>query len=114
MRLVVRVDRHVLQRLTDPICHLLRNAVAHGIEPAGRRWELNKPAAGSVRLAFEKLPDALRATVEDDGAGLDVEAIRQAAGAGGDPERSSVDQPADEDISELVFRPGLTTQEQTS
>jgi len=79
----IQVDRRVLQILTEPICHLLRNSVAHGIEAPSKRKELGKPSKGAIGLLFEKSPDMIRVIVEDDGAGLDVDAIRNAAGVDG-------------------------------
>ena len=108
----VRVDRHVLQRLTDPITHLLRNAVAHGIEPVDLRTQRNKPPEGRIKLSFEKRTDFLRVTVEDDGGGLDHEAVRRAASAGTAP--SAQQAAASKDITELIFLPGLSTAPQTS
>lgn len=110
----VRIDRHVLQRLTDPISHLLRNAVAHGVEPADVRAQKSKPPEGRIQLSFEKRTDSLRVVVEDDGAGLDYEAVRQAAHAGGGAGGTAQQAAANGDVAELIFRPGVTTAPQTS
>jgi len=104
-----QVDRLVLQTLTEPICHLLRNAVAHGIESPAKREALGKLAKGSVRLRFEKTADLIRVVVEDDGAGLDVDRIRKAAGVGGEVATSPEMEHEAGDISRLIFRPGMTT-----
>ncbi len=104
----ILIDRLALQRLTEPVCHLLRNAVAHGIESPADRRERSKPEEGIIQLRFERSEDHIRVTVEDDGRGLDVELIRKAAGLrkapGGNPDAS--------DISTMIFQPGLSTQAQ--
>ncbi len=110
----IQVDRLVLQALTEPICHLLRNTVAHGIELSTKREELGKPSKGSVRVRFEKTADVIRVVVEDDGAGLDVDRIREAAGGVGDVAASPTAKRDAGDISEFIFRPGLTTKKSAS
>ena len=106
----IQVDRLVLQALIEPICHLLRNSVAHGIEPPAKRKKLGKPTRGEVCLSFEKTPDVIRVVVDDDGAGLDADRIRKAAGV---TAIRSAEQD-NGDIAEFIFRPGLTTKKHTS
>src|SRR6185437_3393349 len=65
------VARVVLQSLKDPVMHLLRNALSHGIEPASERIAAGKPAAGIVRLTLRAGGERLHIAVEDDGRGLD-------------------------------------------
>lgn len=77
----VRIDRSLIELLADPLLHLARNAVDHGIEPAGRR--VGKPAEAVIRVAAERLPGQVRITVADDGGGIDAEAVRRTAEARG-------------------------------
>jgi two-component system chemotaxis sensor kinase CheA len=77
----VRIDRSLIELLADPLLHLVRNAVDHGIEPAGRRGA--KPPEAVLRVAAERLPGQVRITVADDGAGIDAPAVRRAAEARG-------------------------------
>lgn len=77
----VRIDRSLIELLADPLLHLVRNAVDHGIEPAGGRG--GKPAEAVVRVAAERLPGQVRITVSDDGAGIDVARVRGVAEARG-------------------------------
>ncbi len=74
-----RVDRGLLERLLDPLVHLVRNAVDHGLEPGEERRELGKPEEGLLRLNIHRESEALLVSLEDDGRGIDVELIRQAA-----------------------------------
>ena len=74
-----RVDRGLLERLLDPLVHLVRNAVDHGLEPGEERRKLGKPEEGLLRLDIHRESEALLVSLEDDGRGIDVELIRQAA-----------------------------------
>ncbi len=109
--LEVQADRVVLQALKDPVMHLLRNAISHGIEPAWEREATGKPAAGSVKLKIEASGNRLHLVVEDDGRGINLrdvarEAERQGLipqGAGAESEQSR------EELKKLIFRPGFST-----
>jgi two-component system, chemotaxis family, sensor kinase CheA len=74
----VEADRMVVDALRDPLIHLVRNAVDHGIEDPAVRERRGKPAAGRVRVAAEMAAGRLVVTVADDGAGLDEDRIRHA------------------------------------
>jgi len=73
----VRIDRSLIELLADPLLHLVRNAVDHGIEPAGRRG--TKAAEAVVRVAAERLPGQVQITVSDDGGGIDAVRVRRVA-----------------------------------
>jgi len=103
----IAIDRHVLQRLAAPLEHMLRNAVAHGIEPGELRRAAGKPAGGTIRLRLEQGDDENVLTLEDDGAGLDPDLIRtQAVNLGLLPAEDRV---SDRDLYRLIFAPGLST-----
>lgn len=105
----VQADRDVLQALKDPVMHLLRNAVSHGIEPAAERAESGKAPAGLVTLTVEVREERLEVTVADDGRGLDVDALaRQAVARGAVTEASLANASADT-LARLIFLPGLST-----
>jgi two-component system chemotaxis sensor kinase CheA len=104
----VQADRVVLQSLKDPVMHLLRNAVSHGIETPAERLAAGKPPEGSVRLRFETEGSRLKVTVQDDGRGVDTAAVRrQAIASGIQPE-------AAQKLDELLFRPGFSTSARVS
>lgn len=73
----VRVDARVLRAVRQALVHVVGNAVAHGIEPASARHAAGKPATGSVALAVERRGDRVAFVCRDDGAGVDVEAVRR-------------------------------------
>lgn len=77
----VRIDRSLIEMLADPLLHLVRNAVDHGVEPPGQRGA--KPAEALLRVAAERLPGQVRITVSDDGRGIDAAAVRRTAEARG-------------------------------
>jgi len=101
------VDAPMLQALVEPIAHLLRNAVDHGIEAPARRRALGKPDAGDIVLEFAHEGPDLVVTCTDDGGGLDLPAIRERALALG---LLDADQPADDAaLARLVLAPGFST-----
>lgn len=75
----IGLDRGILEQLTDPLNHLLRNAVDHGLETAAERVAAGKPARGLVKLSVSRDRDRVLIKVSDDGRGMNPERIRQAA-----------------------------------
>ena len=99
------LDRGVLQQLGDPLLHLVRNAVDHGIETAAEREAAGKPAQATVRFHAMQLGSEVILTVTDDGGGIDIDRVRaEASRAGGDASALS-----DEEAAYLVFRSGVST-----
>lgn len=103
----LHLDKTVIESLVDPLTHILRNAVDHGIEAAEVRQERNKPTAGTVRIAaFHEGTHAVL-QISDDGGGLNADAIREAAIQRGLIEANAV--LTDRDIHQLIFSQGLST-----
>src|SRR4030095_15645961 len=91
----LELDRSILDRLSDPLVHLLRSAVEHAIEPPEERTAAGKPAVGRIVIEARREKDTIRLSVHDDGAGIDLEAVRRrAAGAGRVPPGSAAALPA--------------------
>ena len=105
----VRIDRSLLEAIVDPLMHIARNAVAHGIEPIEERIDIGKPAPGRIRLAVIRTRDRIRVEVEDDGRGMDPAAIREAAVRSGEISETASRTLSRERLLELVMRPGFTT-----
>jgi chemosensory pili system protein ChpA (sensor histidine kinase/response regulator) len=104
-----RMDSDVLTEMVDPLMHVLRNAVDHGIEPAEQRRRLGKPAAGRVSLSFSRAGNQVLVDCRDDGGGLDLEAIRAAAVARG---RLPADRPvADDVLRRIITEPNFSTRD---
>ncbi|MCX7173610.1 MAG: hybrid sensor histidine kinase/response regulator [Proteobacteria bacterium] len=72
-------DKHVLEEIKDPLMHMLRNAVGHGIETPEQREQAGKPRAGTIRVKASQTPDSIVIEVSDDGCGLDLEEIKRSA-----------------------------------
>lgn len=102
----VELDRRVLEQIKDPLTHLLRNAIDHGIEPPAQRAALGKPRTGMVRLVAEQLGKEVLIAVTDDGRGLDIEAIRRAVAR-----HSGIDtqEMTEGELAEAIFKLGVTT-----
>jgi len=108
------LDRSVIDKIRDPLVHLLRNAVDHGIELPEERKNAGKPERGVIRLTAEHDSGQIIITLSDDGGGIDTETLRKKAVERGlitDSESRSMQH---EDALELIFRPGLSTAEKVS
>ncbi len=103
----VEVDRSVLERITAPFEHMLRNSVAHGVEPSAERIAKGKPELGEIRIEVRQEGNEIVLAVTDDGAGLNYERIRAKAVSLGllKPE----DAPSDAEVAEYIFHPGFST-----
>jgi two-component system chemotaxis sensor kinase CheA len=110
----LELDRSILDRLGDPLVHLVRNAVDHGIEAPGVRREAGKPAAGRLRIEAVRDKDEIRISVRDDGAGVDVEAVRACAVSQGLLHADLAEDLPPQEVAALVFRPGLSTRDVVS
>ncbi|MGA3183883.1 MAG: hybrid sensor histidine kinase/response regulator [Candidatus Dormibacteria bacterium] len=99
------IDRGVLERLADPLLHLVRNAVDHGVESPDERRLHGKPVEGTIRLHAMQLGSEVVIAVSDDGRGIDVARVREAAGR---TDRTAMEMD-DEAALYLIFRSGLTT-----
>ena len=106
------LDKAVVERLADPLLHLVRNAVVHGIETDAARRAAGKPAAGLIRLSAERREGRVEIAVADDGCGLDRARILATARAKGLP--LPPDDAADQAVWDLLFLPGFTTSERVS
>jgi two-component system, chemotaxis family, sensor kinase CheA len=104
----VELDKRVLEQIKDPLVHLLRNAIDHGIEASRARQAAGKPSRGSIVLHAAQLGKDVVITVSDDGAGLDIASIRQIAArrTGGirDPYALS-----ERELADMVFDSGFST-----
>ena len=106
------VDTVVVERLVDPLIHLVRNAVYHGIELAAIRVSNGKPAAGTVYLHAVHRGNAVLIEVEDDGAGLDVEKIRAKAVERGLIRPEMARSMPESEVIKFIFVPGFSTADQ--
>ncbi|GHA88790.1 hypothetical protein GCM10007067_28340 [Lysobacter bugurensis] len=106
------LDRNVLERMTAPLEHMLRNSVAHGIELPAKREKAGKTAEGAISIAIRREGSEVVLEVGDDGAGLDREAIRRRALERGLLRQDAV--LADSDLDALILEPGFSTADEVS
>lgn len=107
--LATQVDRDILSKLDAPIVHLMTNAVVHGIESAARRQAMGKPEIGTVRVSAMHRAGMLAISVEDDGAGVDLMALRQKVVAKGLTTTELAEQMLEAELLEFLFLPGFST-----
>lgn len=103
------VDTGVVERLVDPLVHLVRNAVYHGIESPSDRIAKGKPAVGTVYLHAAHRGNSIIIEVEDNGGGLDLEKIRAKACKMGLAQSQQIQAMPDADVLRLIFMPGFST-----
>jgi two-component system chemotaxis sensor kinase CheA len=110
----VELDRTILTEMRDPLVHVLRNAVDHGIESPEEREAVGKEPTGRVRLTAERERDHVIIEVADDGGGLDPDQLRQKAVDEGVKSREAVEAMDDGEAYDLVFHPGFSTAEEVT
>jgi two-component system chemotaxis sensor kinase CheA len=110
----LELDRSILDRLSDPLVHLLRNAVDHGIEPPAQRVAAGKPGVGHVVVEARREKDSIRISISDDGAGIDLDLVRHRSVESGlvHPDLAADLTPGQ--VAALVFEPGISTAESVS
>jgi two-component system chemotaxis sensor kinase CheA len=105
----VAIDKVILDALKEPLIHIVRNAVAHGIEKPEVRRASGKPARGAIRIAVSTGTSSATITVEDDGAGIDFENVRDTAVANGFATAVEASMMNDAKLTALLFKPGFST-----
>lgn len=106
------VDRGVLELLGDPLTHLIRNSADHGIETPAERLKQGKPDTGTISLSASHVAGNILVQIEDDGAGLNLDKIRDKAVARGLISREA--ELSGDEIRALIFEPGLSTSNEIS
>jgi two-component system chemotaxis sensor kinase CheA len=108
------LDKNLVEALADPLVHLVRNAVDHGVEMPDDREAAGKPRTGTVRLAAEQEGDHILLTITDDGAGMDADKLRKVAVKKGLMDEEAAARLDDREAFMLIFAPGFSTKEQIS
>lgn len=108
------LDRNLVEALADPLVHLVRNAIDHGVEAPDLREAQGKPRMGHVRLSAQQEGDYVSIEIQDDGAGIDPERLRAKAREKGliDPEAAA--RLSSEECLHLVFLPGFSTKQEVT
>lgn len=106
------MDKTMIERLADPLVHLIRNAIDHGIESPERRAAIGKPASGRIELSARYVGAQVLVSVQDDGGGLDTDRIRAKAEEQGLLQAGA--SLSEHDIHQLLFHPGFSTAQTVS
>ncbi len=105
----LELDRSILDRISDPLVHLLRNAVDHGIETPDVRAEAGKTATGRIIIDARREKDEIFISVQDDGAGMDTEVVRARAVEAGLVHADIAEDLPPAQLAAFVFHPGFST-----
>lgn len=105
----IELDRQLIEQLTEPVQHLLRNSLDHGLENPQRRAAAGKSPRGRIRIGASQDGNRVRLDISDDGAGLDVEKIRQRALRLQLFGEKELEQKGQDEIKHLIFMPGFST-----
>ncbi|MDD5309808.1 MAG: response regulator [Deltaproteobacteria bacterium] len=108
------VDRKVLEAIEDPLIHILRNAVDHGIEGAGERAEAGKKETGLVSVAARHVGDAVELSISDDGRGISLSDVRRSLVEKRGLAQSDVDEMGESQLFDFLFESGFSTQSDVS
>ncbi|HJX85645.1 MAG TPA: hybrid sensor histidine kinase/response regulator, partial [Candidatus Angelobacter sp.] len=103
------LDNNIIQQISDPLIHLTRNAVAHGIEREGERYDLGKSDHGNIAVRAYHRGNHIYIEVEDDGRGIDYERVRKTAIENGLVGAEAATELTDRDLLDFLFHPGFST-----
>jgi two-component system chemotaxis sensor kinase CheA len=102
-------DKAVVELLFEPLLHIVRNALDHGVEPAGRRAAAGKPPIATLRLSARREGEHVAIEVEDDGGGVDTARVRALAAERNLIDRAALDSLSEGEVLDLIFLPGFST-----
>jgi two-component system chemotaxis sensor kinase CheA len=105
------VDKSVIEHISDPLTHILRNSIDHGLEPAEERIAKGKPAKGNVVINTYQKGTQIVIEISDDGKGLDIEKLKKKAVEKGLLSEEEAKRMSDEAATEIIFMPGFSTKE---
>ena len=108
------LDKNLVEALADPLVHLVRNSVDHGIESPEAREQAGKPRSGKVVLSAEQEGDHIVLSITDDGGGMDASVLRRKAVEKGLMDEEAADRLSDHEAFNLIFHPGFSTKDQIS
>ena len=110
----IELDKAIIDAIGEPVLHLLRNSIDHGIEPPDERKRLNKNIQGKVRLAAKRTETHILIEVEDDGRGIDSAHIRRVAVKRGFLQQEEAEMSQDKNILSLLFHPSFSTADEVT
>ncbi len=107
-------DKRIIEEIKDPLMHLLRNAIDHGIEPSEERQQLNKTPQGTIKLIAYQTATTINIEVSDDGKGISIDTVKDTALKKNICNRENLEQMTPEQIYALIFYPGYSTSKSIS
>lgn len=110
----LEIDQNTLNELNNTLMHLIKNAIAHGIETEHERQKIGKPAHGTLTLTFQESGNKMIVTLTDDGKGLNQQRIREKIVTEKFTSAANAAQLSDQELFQFIFHPGFTTTEQLS
>jgi len=110
----IELDRTVVDRITDPLMHIIRNCIDHGIETPEQRAKASKREKGIIRIVASKQQDHVLIEISDDGAGIDFRDVRRVAVSRGILTKELADNALGRDLLDLLFRPGFSTKSEVT
>lgn len=110
----IGMDKSILLQISDPLIHLLRNSLDHGLESSEERRQIGKPHVGEIEIKASRTRNRVEITVRDDGRGIDVESVRKKAVAAGLYKEDESRRLSQAEILACLFRPGFTTRSTVS
>jgi two-component system chemotaxis sensor kinase CheA len=102
-------DKAIVEMLFEPLLHIVRNAMDHGVESPSVRAEHNKPAIATIRIRAARQKDQVQIEISDDGAGVDLARVRSVALERGVATAETLEHLSDKDAIDLIFAPGFST-----
>ncbi|HEV8078635.1 MAG TPA: chemotaxis protein CheA [Marinobacter sp.] len=108
------LDKNLVEALSDPLVHLVRNSVDHGIEGPEERERAGKPRTGTITLSAEQEGDHILLLITDDGAGMNADVLRRTAVEKGMYDQDGADRLTDQECYNLIFAAGFSTKDQIS
>jgi len=108
------LDKSILEKLEEPLIHIIRNSIDHGIEPPEERVRLGKPRKGVIKLKAYYQGDRIFIVVEDDGRGINIEKVKQKALERGLVTEDKLEKMSEKELLFLIFNPGFSTADRIS
>jgi two-component system, chemotaxis family, sensor kinase CheA len=105
------LDKLIVEELSDPLMHIIRNSIDHGIELPGVREAAGKPAIGTIRVVARQQGSRVVVTISDDGAGIDEARVADVAVERGIAERAQLNEMSQRELLNLLFLPGMSTRD---
>lgn len=110
----IEMDRGIIEKINEPLVHILRNCIDHGIETPEERERKNKPRKGRVMLSAKRAKSYVEIVIEDDGRGISIDKLRKKAIEKKFLSREEAEKMGDDEIIDIIFKPGFSSAEKVT